>query len=134
MKQEEFDALRDLAARCAGYVAFIFHMEPAALFRETRGDGEEAFARHVAMYAMHLGFDMTYEQVGVGFNKHRSSVENAADWINDACEADSEFDAAISRIVERVQEGVALGQGYLRQLMAAREKAAKTTEFEGADA
>lgn len=121
MKQPEFDRLRELAARTAGLVALVFHMEPAAMFRETRGDTEESFARLLAMYLMHITFDEGPTNIGVAFGRHHSTVEHAIERISEACEANADFHGEMIRLQTWLAEATELGRGYLMQLAALRQ-------------
>ena len=122
MKQAEYDFLRERAARAAGLVAWVFHMEPAVLFRVTRGDAEEAFARHVAMYLMQLVWpEETYETIGQAFlGRHRSSAEHAIAWVSRTCEESPEFDDQMAWMADLLRRGHELGHAYLEKLMALR--------------
>jgi len=123
MNQAEYDFLRERAARAAGLVAWVFHMEPATLFRVTRGDAEEAFARHVAMYLVQVVWpEETYDTIGQAFlGRHRSSVEHAIAWVSETCEASPEFDAQMEWLADLLRRGHELGHAYLTRLMHCRE-------------
>jgi chromosomal replication initiation ATPase DnaA len=52
----------------------VFGIEAGALWCETRGVKDIAFARQVAMYLAHVACGMTLTEVGVVFGRDRTTV------------------------------------------------------------
>jgi hypothetical protein len=73
--------------RTCQWVAFCvardFRLEMAALFAPTRGAPRTAFARQVAMYLAHIGFELSHGMIGRVFDRDRSTVSHACHVIED---------------------------------------------------
>lgn len=128
MNQADYDRLRDLAARAAGLLGFYFHLEPAVLFRETRGGAEESFARQIAYYLVHRVFDLKEHEIATAFGKHHSTVQHGIKTIIALRDADEAFEEELVWLGERLEEGAAKGRAYLEALMKARAVAAPVNE------
>jgi hypothetical protein len=64
-----------LAAGVAGYALGV---SPARLGEPgLRGNAQEAFARQVAMYLMHVAFEVSLARVAIAFGRDRSTVGHA---------------------------------------------------------
>lgn len=128
MNEPEFERLRDLAARAAGLLGFYFHLEPAVLFRETRGGAEESFARQIAYYLLHRVFDLKEHEIASAFGKHHSTVQHGVRTIIELRDADEAFEEELVWLGERLEEGAAKGRAYLESLMKARAVASPVNE------
>ena len=69
-------------ARCicvavALVVGAAFEVPVFRLFSPSRGAGEVAFARHVAMYIAHVELGLPMQRVGEGFGRNRTTVAHA---------------------------------------------------------
>lgn len=64
-------------------VARDFGLDMDALFAPTRGAPRAAFARQVAMYLAHTGFELSCETIGAVFDRDRSTVSHACHVVED---------------------------------------------------
>jgi chromosomal replication initiation ATPase DnaA len=64
-------------------VAADFNLAAAALIGATRGSPRVAFARQVAMYLAHVGFALSFECIGRGFGRDRTTVAHACRVVED---------------------------------------------------
>ena len=73
--------------RTCQWVAFCvardFGLDMAALFAPTRGAPRAAFARQVAMYLAHTGFELSLETISRVFGRDRSTVSHACHVVED---------------------------------------------------
>jgi Bacterial dnaA protein helix-turn-helix len=73
--------------RTCQWVAFCvardFGLELAALFAPTRGAPRTAFARQVAMYLAHIGFELSLGTIGRVFDRDRTTVSYACHVVED---------------------------------------------------
>jgi hypothetical protein len=73
--------------RTCQWVAFCvardFGLEMAALFAPTRGAPRTAFARQVAMYLAHIGFELSFETISRVFDRDRTTVSHACHVVED---------------------------------------------------
>lgn len=84
------------AARLAADVASYALGVPAEeIADQKRGTMEAAFARQVAAYLCHIGFEMSLARIASAFRRDRSTIAHACHTIEDRRE-DVEFDAWIS--------------------------------------
>jgi chromosomal replication initiation ATPase DnaA len=74
----------EAAARLAASVAsYGLGVSSEAILGEERGTVEVAFARQVAMYLCHAGFQLSLTRVAVAFGRDRSTVSYACHMIED---------------------------------------------------
>jgi hypothetical protein len=73
--------------RTCQWVAFCvtrdFGLETAALFAPTRGAPRAAFARQVAMYLAHTGFELSFETISRVFGRDRTTASHACRIVED---------------------------------------------------
>jgi hypothetical protein len=73
--------------RTCQWVAFCvardFGLDMAALFAPTRGAPRAAFARQVAMYLAHTGFELSLETISRVFGRDRTTVSHACHVVED---------------------------------------------------
>jgi hypothetical protein len=73
--------------RTCQWVAFCvardYGLDMAALFAPTRGAPRAAFARQVAMYLAHTGFEFSHETISRIFGRDRTTVSHACHVIED---------------------------------------------------
>ncbi len=73
--------------RACQWVAFCverdFGLEMVALFAPTRGAPRTAFARQVAMYLAHIGFELSFETISRVFDRDRTTVSHACHVVED---------------------------------------------------
>ena len=73
--------------RTCQWVAFCvardFGLDLAALFAPTRGAPRAAFARQVAMYLAHIGFEQSFETISRVFDRDRTTVSHACHVVED---------------------------------------------------
>jgi Bacterial dnaA protein helix-turn-helix len=73
--------------RTCHWVAFCvardFGLEMAMLFAPTRGAPRAAFARQIAMYLAHTGFEQSFETISRVFDRDRSTVSHACHVVED---------------------------------------------------
>lgn len=82
------EAAAQLAASIASYGLGVPEDEIIGL---KRGSAQVAFARHVAMYLCHTGFELSLGRVAVAFARDRSTVAHACHAIEDRRE-EEQFD------------------------------------------
>jgi Bacterial dnaA protein helix-turn-helix len=64
-------------------VARDFALELTDLFAPTRGSPRAAFARQVAMYLAHTGFELSFETISRVFDRDRTNVSHACRVVED---------------------------------------------------
>ena len=73
--------------RTCHWVAFCvardFGLGMAALFAPTRGAPRTAFARQVAMYLAHIGFEQSFGTISQVFGRDRTTVSHACHVVED---------------------------------------------------
>jgi hypothetical protein len=73
--------------RTCHWVAFCvardFGLDMVALFAPTRGAPRIAFARQVAMYLAHIGFELSFETISRVFDRDRTTVSHACHVVED---------------------------------------------------
>jgi|GEM_PF-838280 len=84
---ENLPAVPFTPERTCQWVAFCvardFGLEMAALFAPTRGAPRAAFARQVAMYLAHTGFELSLGRIGRVFERDRTTVSHACHVVED---------------------------------------------------
>jgi hypothetical protein len=84
---ENSSATPPTAERTCEWVAFCvardFGLDMAALFAPTRGAPRAAFARQVAMYLAHTGFELSFETISQVFDRDRTTVSHACHVVED---------------------------------------------------
>lgn len=71
------------AKLAAGVASFALGVPQQAILDDTRGDSQTAFARQVAMYLCHVGFELSLARVAMAFGRDRSTVAHACHAIED---------------------------------------------------
>jgi chromosomal replication initiation ATPase DnaA len=94
------EAAARLAAETASYALGVPAEDILSL---GRGSADIAFARQVAMYLCHVGFELSLARVAAGFGRDRSTVAHACHAIEDRRDTDA-FDLWIAAL-----EGVLRG-------------------------
>ncbi len=97
-RQEDVAAAR-LAGGVAGYALGVPLDE---ITQRTRGSKQAAFARQVAMYLCHVGFELSLAKVASAFGRDRSTVAHACHQIEDRRD-DREFDRWIASLEAAVR-------------------------------
>lgn len=73
--------------RTCQWVAFCvardFGLDLVTLFAPTRGAPRTAFARQVAMYLAHVGFELTFKTISQVFDRDRTTVSHACHVVED---------------------------------------------------
>ncbi|MFM1815380.1 MAG: hypothetical protein RLZ98_2075 [Pseudomonadota bacterium] len=85
-------------------VAAAFDIEPEMLHQPTRGRARVALARQVAMYLAHIACMQNLTEVGVMFDRDRTTVAYACNIIENRRD-DSDFDRALE-LLEEVVSGL----------------------------
>lgn len=94
----------DAAARLSAEVASYALSVPAdEVLSANRGSAEVAFARQVAIYLCHVGFEFSLARVASAFGRDRSTIAHACHAIEDRRD-DAQFDLWISRLEAMVQD------------------------------
>ena len=86
---------------------------PAGALRTGRGPRRIAFARQLAMYLTHVGFGLTLTEVGVCFERDRTTVRHACALVEDRRDQPA-FDLALSALetgLAHLAFGLQLGFG-----------------------
>lgn len=90
--QEDDRASARLAAAVA---AFVTGVNADEILAKPRGAAEVAFARQVAMYLCHVGFELSLARVAAAFERDRSTVAYACHAVEDRRE-DARFDTWVA--------------------------------------
>jgi chromosomal replication initiation ATPase DnaA len=93
-KRMDDEAAAALAASVASYGLGV---PQAAILSAARGSVEASFARQVAMYLCHAGFELSLTRVAVAFGRDRSTVAHACHVIEDRRD-DAQFDLWIGAL------------------------------------
>lgn len=99
VSQDKEAASVRLAAGAAGYA---LGQPVDAIIGSTRGSAEAAFARHVAMYLCHVGFEWSLARIAQAFGRDRSTVAHACHGIEDRRD-DEAFDDWIAALEQSVR-------------------------------
>jgi chromosomal replication initiation ATPase DnaA len=100
----ELQARDRAAARLAADVASYALGVPAdEILDLRRGTTETAFARQVAAYLCHVGFEMSLARVATAFGRDRSTIAHACHAIEDKRE-DAQFDLWIGGLETMLQQ------------------------------
>ncbi len=92
----ELQARDRAAARLAADVAsYALGVPVEAILDLRRGATEAAFARQIAAYLCHVGFEMSLARIATAFGRDRSTIAHACHIIEDRRE-DAQFDLWIS--------------------------------------
>lgn len=97
----ELDTAR--AQLAAGVAAHALALEREQILAPGRGTNATAFARQVAMYICHVGFNASLARVAFAFRRDRSTVAHACHVIEDRRE-DPVFDGWIGALEASVRE------------------------------
>ena len=102
--------------RTCQWVAFCvardFGLDMVALFAPTRGAPRAAFARQVAMYLAHTGFELSLGAISRVFDRDRTTVSHACHVIEDGRD-----DIWLDCRLEALELFCRTGWGALRQAM-----------------
>jgi chromosomal replication initiation ATPase DnaA len=94
----------EAAARLSADVAsYALNVPAEEVLSAQRGSADVAFARQVAIYLCHVGFEFSLARVAVAFGRDRSTVAHACHAIEDRRD-DAHFDRWISGLEAMVQE------------------------------
>ena len=101
----ELQARDRAAARLAADVASYALGVPVEEILDVRQGGPRAttFARHVAAYLCHVGFEMSLARIATAFGRDRSTIAHACHLIEDRRE-DPQFDQWISGLETMLQQ------------------------------
>lgn len=92
------------AARLAADVAsYALGVPVAQILDGRRGPAEVAFARQVAIYLCHVGFELSLGRIAAAFDRDRSTIAHACHAIEDRRE-DAHFDLWIGGLEAVVQQ------------------------------
>jgi chromosomal replication initiation ATPase DnaA len=95
LKQRADDAAAvELAAGVASYALGVPQEE---IVGDARGCTRTAFARHLAMYLCHVGFELSLARVAAAFGRDRSTVAHACHVIEDRRD-EGQFDLWITAL------------------------------------
>lgn len=93
-KRAEDDAAAELAASIASYAVGVPQQN---IVGDARGCSQTAFARQLAMYLCHVGFELSLARVAAAFGRDRSTVAHACHEIENKRD-DRQFDHWISSL------------------------------------
>lgn len=94
----ETRGIDEAAARlAAGLASYALGVPLDDIVRPRRGNSGAAFARQVAMYLCHVGFELSLARVAAAFGRDRSTVAHACHVIEDRRE-DEAFDDWIAAL------------------------------------
>jgi hypothetical protein len=83
-------------------VTLVFGVESDTFYDPHRGKAQSALARQAAMYLAHVGFSLSLTQVGLLFDRDRTTVAHACALIEDRRE-NSDFDRALELLERAVR-------------------------------
>jgi len=94
----------EAAARLSADVAsYALNVSAAEVLSGNRGSASIAFARQVAIYLCHVGFEFSLARVAAAFGRDRSTVAHACHAIEDRRD-DAQFDLWIGGLEAMLQE------------------------------
>lgn len=94
----------EAAARLSADVAsYALNVPAAEVLSANRGAAAVAFARQVAIYLCHVGFEFSLARVAAAFGRDRSTIAHACHAIEDRRD-DAQFDLWISSLEAMLQE------------------------------
>jgi hypothetical protein len=94
------------ARLAAGVAGFALGLTEDDIVGMSRGSAEIAFARQVAMYLCHTGFELSLARVAVAFRRDRSTVAHACHVIEDRRD-EPQFDLWLSSLEAMLREAPA---------------------------
>ncbi len=83
-------------------VASAFGVSREDLLAPTRRQAPIAFARQVAMYLAHVGYSLTFTQVGAMFSRDRTTVAHACSLVEDMRDDDA-LDLTLSALEKAIR-------------------------------
>ncbi|MBC8051411.1 MAG: chromosomal replication initiator DnaA, partial [Chitinophagales bacterium] len=83
-------------------VASAFGVSREELLAPTRSRAPIAFARQVAMYLAHVGYSLTFTQIGELFSRDRTTVAHACSLIEDMRDDDT-LDLTLSALENAIR-------------------------------
>lgn len=98
-----------VAYAVAGPLRIDMPLRPNDIFRQTRGDAKESFARQIVVYVLVKGFELNMQRAGDAIGRHRTTLTNALDVIHDLAVEEEGFSDFLDRLVKLAREAVALG-------------------------
>ena len=98
-KRADDGAAAELAAGVASYAVGV---PQEGIVDDARGCTKTAFARQVAMYLCHVGFELSLSRVAAAFGRDRSTVAHACHVIEDRRD-DGQFDLWIGALEAMVR-------------------------------
>lgn len=95
----------DVAAAhlAAGVASYALSVEKDEVLDHRRGTAAVAFARQVAMYLCHVGFELSLARVAHAFRRDRSTVAHACHAIEDRRD-EPQFDLWVSALETMMRE------------------------------
>lgn len=100
--------VRDRAAArlAAGVVGYALGVAEEDILDASRGSAAAAFARQVAVYLCHTGFELSLARVAAAFGRDRSTIAHACHTIEDRRE-EPQFDLWIGGLETMVRQAPA---------------------------
>ena len=84
----------------------------SALIGTSRDRKGVAFARQMAMYLAHVGYQLSYQEVADAFGRERTTVAHACAVVEDAREDGGPFDRLLDRLEQRLRGLAELSTGH----------------------
>ena len=84
----------------------------SALIGTSRDRKGVAFARQVAMYLAHVGYQLSYQEVADAFGRERTTVAHACAVVEDAREEGCAFDRLLDQLEKRLRDLAELSTGH----------------------
>ena len=97
----------------SGVVCSVFQVGKAEILAARRGKAPVAFARQVAMYLTHVALSQSLTEVGLAFNRDRTTVSHACQLVEDRRE-DPQIDLALDYLERSIMAVAGLGRGGVR--------------------
>lgn len=93
----------------AGVAAYALGVSRDEIIDDPRGSAAIAFARQVAMYLCHVGFELSLARVAAAFGRDRSTVAHACHMIEDRRD-ETQFDLWISALEAMLRDAPTPGR------------------------
>lgn len=102
-RQRRRDLTSDHMRYVEAVVASTFGLPLGDLFCDSRGDARRAFARQVAMYVGHVWCGLSLTEIGLHFDRDRTTVAHACRLVEDRRD-----DAGLDRVLSAIESATAL--------------------------
>lgn len=127
MRPEPYRDAPTIARRAACVICALFDLAPETMWRKTRGTADEAFARQVLAYVLHVSCGLSLQSVARALGRDRSTIGHAVQTI-EALRIDTGADAMLRETEDLLGRVGAIG-ATLGDLLDARAEADTEDDF-----